>query len=111
MHAFAGLKLLLKEEHNARIHLFATGLALTLAYVVQLEKLEWIALLCCVALVWICELFNTALENLCDLVSPEFNPLIKKVKDVSAAAVLVASCLALIVGVILFLPNFLQLKN
>ena len=63
----------------------------------------------CIALVWITELLNTAIENACDLISLDYNPLIKKVKDVSAAAVFVASCLALITGIILFLPDLLQL--
>ncbi|MEQ8910067.1 MAG: diacylglycerol kinase family protein [Vicingaceae bacterium] len=103
-YAIAGLKTLYKEEHNARIHLFATFCAILLAIQTKISAEEWLILLLVIAVVWICELFNTALENLCDKVAPENNPTIKKVKDLSAAAVLVSSILALIVGGILFLP-------
>ncbi len=108
-HAFAGLRIVIKDEHNARVHFVATGFAILLGFALELEKMEWIALLICIALVWITELLNTAIENACDLISLDYNPLIKKVKDVSAAAVFVASCLALITGIILFLPDLLQL--
>jgi diacylglycerol kinase len=59
--------------------------------------------------VFICELINTSIEALADFVSPEKHPQIKKVKDLSAAAVFVSALSALIIGVILFLPKIIHL--
>jgi len=103
-YAYSGLKTLWQEEHNARIHLFATFCAVLMAIMTKIAFTEWVFLLFVIALVWICELFNTAIENLCDKISLEKDTRIKKVKDLSAAAVLVSSILALIVGALLFLP-------
>ncbi len=103
-YAYSGLKTLWQEEHNARIHLFATFCAVLMAIMTKIAFTGWVFLLFVIALVWICELFNTAIENLCDKISLEKDTRIKKVKDLSAAAVLVSSILALIVGALLFLP-------
>ena len=70
---------------------------------------EWLWILLSIALVLAAELFNTALESLANLVSLEFQPLIKKSKDASAAAVLVVSILALLVGVFIFIPKLWDL--
>ena len=59
-------------------------------------------------MVFIAELFNTALETLVNLVSPEFNPKAGHVKDISAAAVLIAAIMALIIGVLIFLPKIID---
>jgi diacylglycerol kinase (ATP) len=59
--------------------------------------------------VLVTELFNTALEFSIDLISPEFNLLAKKAKDVSAAAVLIAAIFSLVIGFIVFGPKILSL--
>ena len=61
------------------------------------------------ASVWIPETLNTAIEFLTDLASPEFHPIAGQVKDLAAAAVLIAALGAAVVGVIVFLPLVLQL--
>ena len=60
-----------------------------------------------IALVIITEMLNTAIEFLTDLVSPNFHPLAKKTKDVAAGAVLVAAIIAVILGLMVFLPKFI----
>ena len=57
------------------------------------------------------ESFNTALETLCDLVSPEFHPLVKRIKDVSAAAVLIAALAAVAIAALLLLPRLIAVAN
>lgn len=108
-YAFAGLRTLFTEEHNARIHLLAAVIALTTGFVLKISASEWIFLVGAISLVFICELFNTSLEALADFVSPEKHPQIKKVKDLAAAAVLTSALTALITGIIIFLPKIINL--
>lgn len=108
-YAFQGLADLLRSQPNARIHL-AVAVAVAMAgFFFRISHMEWIAVVICIALVLALEAVNTALEYLTDLVSPDFHPLAGKVKDASAAAVLVAAAGALVVGIIIFLPKILIL--
>lgn len=101
-HAFAGLKVLLKEEHNARIHLFASVLALVAGFVYSLSTIEWVAVLMAIALVFISEIINSAIEGICDFICPQQNDGIKKIKDLAAAAVLFSAVIAIAIGVLVF---------
>ncbi len=107
--AFAGLRTLFREEHNARIHVLAAVIAIALGFAMKISSNEWILLIGAISLVFICELINTSLEALADFVSPEKHPQIKKVKDLAAASVLISALSALIVGIILFLPKIINL--
>jgi diacylglycerol kinase len=108
-YAFAGLRTLFTEEHNARIHAIAAVIALTAGFVLKISASEWIFLVGAISLVFICELFNTSLEALADFVSPEKHPQIKKVKDFAAGAVLISALTALITGIIIFSPKIINL--
>ena len=103
--AFEGLSAFFTAEHNAVIHLFITIAVFIGAVFFDLSKGQWIALIMATAFVWVTELFNTAIERLCDLVSKDFHPGIKLIKDVSAAAVLIAAVVAFLTGAIIFLPK------
>jgi diacylglycerol kinase (ATP) len=96
---------MLLTQHNARIHLAATVVAIAAGLFAHLARFEWAILILCIASVWTAEAVNTALEFLCDVASPEFHPLVEKAKDVAAAAVLVTAISALAVGVTLFYPH------
>ena len=106
--AFAGIRSLLVYEHNARIHLLAALLAVALGLALQITLWKWSVLAIVIFLVLIAEIFNSAIEKLADVVSPGFNEQIKKVKDYCAAAVLLASVLAVIAGLIIFLPELIR---
>ncbi len=93
IHAINGIKIIFKYEHNFRIHFFAALTAIISGLIIYLSNIEWIVILIIMGIVFICEIFNSAIENLSDFVSPEYNELIKKVKDMSAAAVLVSAIL------------------
>jgi len=86
------------------VHTIATVSVILLGAWVKLSRWEWCVLLITISMVLACELFNTALEKLTDLVSPNFDPRAGAVKDVAAGAVLVASIAAAIIGSIIFLP-------
>ncbi len=103
-YAFRGLRSLLRQEPNIKLHALFTVLALVLGWLRQLSRLEWIALVTAIALVWITEALNTCIEELCNLVAGEaFHPKVKLIKDIAAGAVLIASAAALVTGGILFL--------
>jgi len=67
---------------------------------------EWIAVVFCIGLVFALELINSAIENIADFITIERNETIKKVKDLSAGAVLAAAIASAIIGLIIFLPKF-----
>lgn len=108
-YAFAGLKTLFMEEHNARIHVAAAVIAIALGFALRISANEWILVIGAISLVFICELINTSLEALADFVSPQKHPQIKKVKDLAAASVLVSAVSALITGIIIFSPKIIDL--
>jgi len=107
-HAFEGLTAFFSAEHNAMIHLFITLSVFIGAAFFKLSKGEWVAIILATGFVWVSELFNTSIERLSDLMSKDFHPGIKFIKDVSAAAVFVAAVVAFLTGVIIFLPKILM---
>jgi diacylglycerol kinase (ATP) len=104
-YAFSGIAGFLKQEHNSFIHLLATFVVIALAFVFPLSGTEIILLVLVIGLVWITELVNTAIEKIMDFISVERKPQIKFIKDLAAAAVLVASVVALVTGCIIFIPK------
>ncbi|MGZ5243321.1 MAG: diacylglycerol kinase family protein [Bacteroidia bacterium] len=111
VYAFKGIFSLLGTQPNAVIHLVATVIVISFGFYFDLAKWEWITIVLCIALVWIAEALNTAIEFVVNLVSPEYHPLAGKAKDVAAAAVLIAALFSVIVGSIIFLPKFLMLAG
>lgn len=104
-YAWTGLKAALSAEHNMYIHLLFTLITLAVGCIVQVNAVECTLLIFTTALVWIAELFNTAIEKTADLISKKPHPQIKLIKDVSAAAVLVAAIAAFLVGCAIFIPK------
>jgi diacylglycerol kinase len=105
--AFEGLATLVRTQPNFRIHVVAACAALGLGLVLRLPLAEMGLIFLTAGLVLVVEALNTCLETLCDLVSPTHHPLVKKCKDVSAAAVLISALTAVGVAALLFLPRLL----
>ena len=108
-YAFNGLKIMLKEEHNSRIHLVAAIFALALGGFLKLSPTEWVLLCMVIGAVFMAELFNSALENLADIISPDKKEKIGKAKDLAAAAVLVSALVSIAMACFIFLPKILML--
>jgi len=104
-HAFAGLRTLLLSQRNARIHLSATVVVVAAGIYLRLFDFEWVMVIGAIALVWIAEALNTALEFLADEVTLEKRDRIRKAKDVAALGVLVAAAAAVLFGLVAFLPH------
>lgn len=108
-YAFNGLKILVTEEHNSRIHILAAIIAITAGFLLKINLYEWIAVVFAIGFVIALEIINSAVENLADFVSPDKHEKIKKIKDLSAAGVLIAAITALITGLIIFIPKITDL--
>ncbi len=98
-----------KTERNGKIQAVVAILVLLAGFFLHLSPTEWILVLLCISSVLIPEMMNSALEHLCNLVHNEYHPLIKHIKDVSAGAVLVASLISSVIGLIIFIPKILSL--
>ena len=107
--AVNGLLLLLKNEHNSRIHLLAAIIAIIMGIIMKIDHYEWSLLIIVIGAVFLTELLNSSIESLADLIDPEFNELIMRAKDYSAAAVLMSAIVAIVVGGLIFIPKFLDL--
>jgi diacylglycerol kinase len=107
-YAWDGIKAVMRTEHNTWIHLGLTVAAIALGFVLHISKGEFIALILVMTMVWVAEIFNTAIEKTMDFISRERHPQIKLIKDLAAAAVLVTAFSALITGAIIFIPKLLK---
>jgi diacylglycerol kinase len=104
-YAFKGLRTMLIAEPNARLHLMATIVAVGAGLFFRVSNSEWLFIILAIALVWITEAANTAMESLVDLVSPEYHDLAGRAKDCAAAAVLIAAFFAIAVAGFIFIPK------
>ncbi len=109
INAMKGMVVMVKEEKSLWVHLFATLVVVIMGIVFDITPSEWIAVTFAIALVIGFEIINTAIEYLVDIVSFEYNVKAKKIKDVAAMATLVVTIGAVIVGLIIFGPEFINL--
>jgi diacylglycerol kinase len=108
-HALHGLQHALLHEQNFRIELFCAFVTIGCAFIFNISKIEWFVIIINIAAVLSAELFNTAIENLCNMIHKTTHPIIKIAKDVSAAAVVITALCALACGCIIFVPYFFKL--
>lgn len=104
-----GVKTAFKEERNMRTHVLSGLFVIGLSLFLDLSRDEWLWMLLVSYLVFVMELINTVVENVVDLVTEEYHPIAKKVKDMAAAVVLVTASFAALVGVLILLPKILQI--
>lgn len=107
--AFAGLRVLFREEHNVRIHICAAILAVAAGFAFRISPGEWLAIVFAIGLVFAAEALNTSIERLSDAVQPEWDERIRDVKDLAAGGVLFAAIAAFVVGLIVFVPEIIAL--
>ncbi len=109
--AFQGIWTLIYNERNFRFHLAVSIAVIIACFFFNVEKTEWFAVLLSIGLVLSMEALNTSVEYICDLISPEHHPMVKMIKDVGAAAVLLAAIVSIITGCIIFIPHILNFFN
>ncbi|MBC7509234.1 MAG: diacylglycerol kinase family protein [Ferruginibacter sp.] len=108
INAANGIGLCIRQEVNFRIQLIAALTAISLGFFFNVNATEWLFIIGCCMLVLSLELLNTALENICDIVSKDFDPLIKIVKDTAAGAVFLSAAGSAVMGAVIFLPKIIH---
>lgn len=104
-YAWKGFWYAVTTQSHMRFHLLAAVAAIVFSWWLGLEYWEWCWITGCIGIVWGAELFNTAFEQLVDLVSPEQHPVAGRVKDLAAGAVLILSVMVAIIALIIWLPH------
>ena len=107
-YAFEGWWYVLRTQKNSWLHAIASLVVVALGLWLGLSRSDWALLIVTMTLVWMAEFMNTALEAIVDMTMPEIHPLAKVAKDVSAAAVLVGACAAVLVGILILGPPLWQ---
>ena len=105
-YAWKGLRQCIGKEQNLSFHLITTIIVIGAGILFDITRTEWMIIILCIGMVVAAELFNTAIERLVDLVSPERHPIAGQVKDIAAGAVLVCAVAAAIIGGIIFILYF-----
>ena len=104
-YALIGLKLSWTKGINFKVQVFCAMLALMLGWFLSISPIEFVAVIFAITAVLAAEIFNTVIEELCDKFQPSHDPHIARIKDLSAAAVLLTSLGAGVIGIIIFLPH------
>ena len=109
VYAFNGIIAFLRSGPNAQIHMAATVIVAALSVFFGLTKMEIIVICFSVGFVWVTEMINTAIEKTMDFITLKKHEEIRIIKDIASGSVLVASIVAVIAGLIIFIPKFLAL--
>lgn len=107
-YAFYGVKEAYQGEQNLRIHIGFAIAVIVCGFFFQISYIEWLICLALIGLVLMAEFFNTAIEYVVDLVSPDIHPLAKLAKDTASAGVLMMAIISAIIGLIIFVPAFIE---
>jgi len=108
-YALKGLIKTYKEEQNLKVQTFIGIVVLITAWSYRISHFEWCLLILAISLVLIMELVNSAVERVTDVLKPRINTYVKEIKDIMAAAVMLSSFTAIIIGLIIFIPYLLNL--
>jgi diacylglycerol kinase (ATP) len=108
-YAFRGACLLLRYEHNAWIQAAIGICTITGGFLLRISSMEWIGVILATGTVLAAEAFNSAIEKLSDVVSPEYSEAVRCIKDIAAGAVLFTAIAAALIGIIIFLPRLMAL--
>ena len=107
--ALNGLKNILKNERNVKIHLVIAIMALILSFILKISRLELLIVLLTIFLVIFSEIVNTIIEQVLNIYDSKYNEDIKYVKDISAGLVLFSAILSVIIGASIFIPKLIEI--
>lgn len=108
VYAWRGILSVIRKEQNAWIHCVAIIIVSGAGFFFEITKGEWIAVILCFGVVLASETFNSAIERLVDMVSPEIKPIAGNIKDMAAGAVLICAITSAIIGLIIFIPYIIN---
>ncbi|AOS99970.1 diacylglycerol kinase [Exiguobacterium sp. U13-1] len=107
-HAMNGLCQSIREERHMKVHVTVGAIVLLVAFLLPLTSVERAILFLTVGIVISAEMFNTAFERIVDLVTQEWHPLAKAVKDIASGAVLVLALTSVAIALCIFIPYLVQ---
>ena len=107
-YAGQGLRHCITKEKNFQLHCIAAVMAVIVAFMLNISSIEWMIILICITLVIALEMINTAIEHCCNMVQPDYHPMVKIIKDVSAGAVLITAAMTVVCGAIIFIPKIIM---
>ena len=106
--AFQGIKATYLKEQNIKIHTFIALLVVVFGFLLKISYAEWLVCLVLIGFVLMAEFFNTAIEYVVDLASPNIHPLAKAAKDTASAGVLMMAILSATIGCVIFAPKLID---
>ena len=106
--AFDGIKSTYKREQNIKIYTIVSILLVIFGLILKINYVEWLICFVLIGFMLMAEFFNTAIEHVVDLCSPNYHPLAKKAKDTAAAGVLMMAFISALVGLIIFVPKLID---
>lgn len=107
-YAIEGIQSAFKTEQNLKIHFIVTAIVVFLGILLKIDYIEWAICFLLFGFVITAELLNTAIEVTVDLAMPQKNDKAKLAKDIAAGAVLVSSIIAILVGIVIFVPKIIN---
>lgn len=107
-YALAGMVYVLRRSKNVRIQALATLVVCAFGVWLEISRVEWALITLILGLNWFAEFVNTAIEAVVNLASPEYHPMAQVAKDVAAGSVLLMTFVAVIMGLLIFLPPLLE---
>lgn len=110
-YAFTGIFVSVKSQCNLKIHIIAAIIAIILGFILKISNQEWLIISIVIGGVITAEMFNTTIEAIVDIISPEYSENAKKAKDISAGAILILAIVAVVVGIIIFVPKIILVIN
>ena len=106
--AFEGIASTYKKEQNIKIHTFIAILVIVFGFFLKINYIEWLVCLVLIGFMLMAEFFNTAIEYVVDLASPDIHPLAKAAKDTASAGVLMMAIIAAVTGLVIFVPKLIE---
>ena len=107
-HALDGVIYTITTQPNFQVHLVAAIIAVSAGFYFNLSSAEWSVIVFIIGLVLVAEMINTSIESVVDLQTEQFHSLAKVAKDVSAGMVLTTAVMAVITGLLIFLPHLIS---
>ena len=106
--AFCGIKETYEKEQNIKIHTMMAILVVVCGFIFKISYGEWLVCLVLIGFVLMAEFFNTAIEYVVDLASPNIHPLAKAAKDTASAGVLMMAIISAVIGCVIFIPKIIE---
>jgi diacylglycerol kinase len=106
--AFEGIASTYKKEQNIKIHTIISLMVVLAGFIFKINYIEWLVCLVLIGFVMMAEFFNTSIEYVVDLASPDIHPLAKAAKDTASAGVLMMAIISALIGCVIFIPKIIE---